>query len=74
MCFDETLIVVNEKEEEIGQFSGKIRTKNLDINNPSIMINLQSTSKSIHSEDIGMSIVSTTTSNFQSYEEKWSQW
>lgn len=68
------MIVVNEKEEEIGQFNGKIRTKNLNINNPSIMINLYSTNKSTHSEDVGMSIVTTTTSNFHSYEEKWSQW
>lgn len=68
------MIVVNEKDEEIGEFSGKIRTTNLNANNPSIMINLHSTSKSTHSEDIGMSIVTTTTSNFHSYEEKRSQW
>lgn len=74
MCFNETLVVVNEKEEEIGEFTGKIRSNNFNTTNPSIVINLHSISNSKQNEEIGMSVTSTTTSNFNSYEEKWSQW
>lgn len=65
---------MNEKEEEVGEFIGKIRTCKSNTISESMMINIHSTSISEHGEEKGMSVVSNTTMNFHSYEEKWSQW
>lgn len=72
LCFNETLAVVNEKNEELGEFIGKIWTGKL--NNTSIIISLNSTNTSEYGEETGMCVGTTTTENFHSYEEKWSQW
>lgn len=67
---------MNEKEEELGEFTGKIRTCNShsDDNSTSIIINIHCTSVSEHDEEIGMSLIAKTTTTFDSYDEKWSQW
>lgn len=72
MCFNETLSIVNEKNEELGEFIGKIWTGNS--NNTSLIINLNSINTTQRGEQIGMRVVTTTTENFNSYAEKWSQW
>lgn len=73
LSFNETLAVVNEKEEEVGEFIGRIRTCNSNTIAESMMINFYS-SIFEHGEEKGMSVVTNTTANFHSYEEKWSQW
>jgi len=67
---------VNEKEEELGEFIGKIRKCNSysDTSSTSIIIKLYSTSISKYDEEIGMSLITKTTTTFDSYDEKWSQW
>lgn len=74
LCFNETLAIVNEKQEELGEFIGKIRKCNYSQSCASIMINLHSTSFSEYGKETGMSLVTNTTTDFHSYEEKWSQW
>lgn len=64
--------VVNEKNEELGEFTGEIRAGNS--NNTSIIISLNSTNITEQGEEVGMSVVTTTAENFDSYAEKWSQW
>jgi hypothetical protein len=64
--------MVNEKNEELGEFIGKIWTGNS--NNTSLIISLNSTNTSQRGEQIGMKVITTTTENFHSYAEKWSQW
>lgn len=65
---------MNEKDEEVGEFVGKIRKNNSNINPATLMIHLNSTNISEHGREIGLSVITTTTANFLSYEEKWSQW
>jgi len=65
---------VNEKEEELGEFVGKIRKSNSNTNSTSLMINLNSTSIHEHGKEIGFSVITITTTDFLSYKEKWSQW
>ncbi|KAE9540908.1 hypothetical protein AGLY_004153 [Aphis glycines] len=74
LCFNETLTIWNEKEEEVGEFVGKIRKSHLNTNPSTLMINLNSTNIFEHGKEIGLSVITTTTVNFLSYEEKWSQW
>lgn len=74
ICFNETLAIINEKRQEVGEFIGKIRTCNNSNDSASIIINLHSTSFSEHGKETGMSLVTNTTIDFNSYEEKWSQW
>lgn len=65
---------MNEKEEEVGEFIGKIRTCNSNTTSESMMINMRSRSISDHGGERGMTVVTKTTANFHSYEEKWTQW
>jgi len=65
---------VNEKEEELGEFVGKIRKSNSNTKPASLMIILNSSSIHEHGKEIGFSVITTTSTNFLSYEEKWSQW
>jgi len=65
---------VNKKEEELGEFIGKVRICNLNINSTSIIVNLNSKSVDENGDEIIMSVVTKTTDNFDSFEEKWSQW
>jgi len=65
---------MNKKEEELGEFIGKVWTCNLNINSISIMVNLNSKSVDENGDEIMMSVVTKTTDNFDSFEEKWSQW
>ncbi|XP_026822569.1 ciliogenesis-associated TTC17-interacting protein-like [Rhopalosiphum maidis] len=74
ICFNETLTILNEKNEEVGEFVGKIRKSNSNTNPATLMIHLNSTNISEHGREIGLSVITTTTANFLSYEEKWSQW
>ncbi|XP_060875993.1 ciliogenesis-associated TTC17-interacting protein-like [Metopolophium dirhodum] len=73
LCFDERLSVVNEKKEVLGEFVGQIQKSNSNTNSESLIINLNSTSISKHGKEIGMSVITFTTTNLLSYEEKWSQ-
>lgn len=68
------MTILNEKENEIGEFTGKIRKSYTNTNSASLMINLNSTSISEHGNEIGLGVITNTTENFHSYEEKWSQW
>lgn len=76
LCFNETLAIVNQKEEELGEFTGKIRKCNSypDTGSTTIIIKLYSTSISKCDEEIGMSLITKTTTTFNAYDEKWSQW
>lgn len=74
LCFNETLAIVNEKEEELGELIGKIRASNTNTSSPSMTINLQSKSISDYGEETGTSVITNTATSFKSYEEKWSQW
>ncbi|XP_022160824.1 LOW QUALITY PROTEIN: ciliogenesis-associated TTC17-interacting protein-like [Myzus persicae] len=74
LCFNERLSIVNEKEEELGEFVGKIRKSGSNTKPESLMIILNSTSIHEHGKEIGFSVITTTTTDFLSYEEKWSQW
>lgn len=74
MCFDETLAIVNEKEEELGEHIGRIRSCNLNTSSPSMMINVRSKSISVYGEETGTSVITDAATSFKSYEEKWSQW
>lgn len=65
---------MNKKEEELGEFIGKVRICNLNINSTSIIVNLNSKSVDENGDEIIMSVVTKTTDNFDSFEEKWSQW
>lgn len=73
LCFDERLSVVNEKKEVLGEFVGQIQKSNSNTNSESLIINLNSTSISENGKEIGMSVITFTTTNLLSYEEKWSQ-
>lgn len=73
VCFKETLAIVNENQEELGEFIGKIRRCNFKTNSTSLMININSTNVSECGQKIGMSLITNTTTDFHSYEEKWSQ-
>ncbi|XP_025208132.1 ciliogenesis-associated TTC17-interacting protein-like [Melanaphis sacchari] len=74
LCFNETLTILNEKGEELGEFVGKIRKSNLNTNPATLIVNLNSTNISEQGKEIGLSVITTTTANFRSYEEKWLQW
>jgi len=63
---------VNHKGEVLDEFVGKIRACDLNINSSSIMVNLNSKSVDEDSEEILMSVITTTMDNYKSFEEKWS--
>jgi len=65
---------VNQKGEVLGEFVGKIHTCDLNINSSSLMVNLNSKSVDENGQEILMSVITKTTGNFKSFEEKWSQW
>lgn len=74
LCFKESLVIINENEEELGEFIGKIRPCHSNTNSSSILVNLHSISTSVNGEENGMSLITKTTTTFDTYEEKWSQW
>lgn len=73
MCFNEILNIVNENEE-LGEFNGKVRQCNSNISTSLLIVHLHSKSISEFGEEVGMSLMTKTTANFHTYEEKWSQW
>ncbi|VVC34599.1 Hypothetical protein CINCED_3A021820 [Cinara cedri] len=74
VCFAETLCVVDDTGKELGEFVGKIRTYGTNVaGTKSITVNLHATSVSDDGDKAETSVITNTASNFDSYEEKWSQ-
>lgn len=66
---------MDENGKKLGKFVGKIRaTGSNDTDLKSITVNMHSTSVFDDGDKTGMTVATNTTSNFDSYEEKWSQW
>lgn len=61
------------EEEELGEFIGKIRTCNLNIDSTSIIVYLNSKNVGRNGDEFVMSVITKTTNDFDSFEEKWSQ-
>ncbi|XP_050528153.1 ciliogenesis-associated TTC17-interacting protein-like [Daktulosphaira vitifoliae] len=74
ICFKETLDIEDESGTHIGEFSGKIRESFSNCNTKSFTISIHSSKSTESHKEIEMSLFSNCTTNFQSFDEKWSQY